>query len=820
MAPLLAGHMPVTADHTVHLSRAHAYCEQLGQGHLRDWSEMWAFGVPLGELYPVLGDLGYCTFATLGAAPPRAYAWTFAAVMFIGLYAQYALARSLISPSYPRLAGLCGVLSALLWASDLGAYREGGWVYTVVFGVWPQSLATSLAWLALLALHRAVQNKRQWRKAAVWVALALLAHPMALLHLGIVGTLWALTQREAGSAARALAPLVIGAGLCAWWWWPMLTHRVFMANYGWLFESTARLTQSLAQGQFTQNMPSLVGYAALLGIGVSLAAQRRWPKLIAACAIVLWLATSRSLFEGLRFELWGSAWTHLQYQRFLISAKPAIFALSAYGVSSLAKLLPRTWARNTNSRERILGIVLVLIGAITLGHHLPQDLSHLATRANKVRWGQWPLKRLGEHYADLDADYARFIDWAQTQATQGETLRFHAKDQRNLHWFMDLPALSGHSVYKSGFTPGDNFRHKPESRHPGLLSLLDLTHELTRVPRDRPLRDNTLRWGRIQVRPLAPAPKHRVQVFNAQGHKTQASGWLTRHAKDHWVLEIPQGQSWPITVALPIAHYARWSVLHRNQSIPTFATPAIGQHAGELPPFQHTPSGRARGQDGSQPTLLSFEASSPGPYEIRYVSSNPMDKLAFLLSVLSVVALVAIKRPPFFKLRLDRLCTAGLGIMLLTLTTTTFKRHREQRSQWLAKFDEPKTRSHRIQPGLIKSNMVIERALIARPREGDPAWLELWSDDWAPSLDLWWSLDDDRAQLKPKPAPRYELRVWLSNDPDRTPDLVHPFAHRPDRHWIRLDTHALAGRTGSLRLEIHSDHKRRTSIAVNASPSR
>jgi uncharacterized membrane protein len=56
--PVPLGVMPLSADHTVHLTRAHLYGEQLAGGHLVGWSPTWFFGFPLGELYPVLGDLG------------------------------------------------------------------------------------------------------------------------------------------------------------------------------------------------------------------------------------------------------------------------------------------------------------------------------------------------------------------------------------------------------------------------------------------------------------------------------------------------------------------------------------------------------------------------------------------------------------------------------------------------------------------------------------------------------------------------------------------------------------------------------------------
>ncbi len=84
--PVPLGHMPLSADHTVHLSRAALWARELSAGHLRGWSPHWAFGVPVGELYPVLGDVLVILprALTLGAAPwPVAYALGFTVAFLI-----------------------------------------------------------------------------------------------------------------------------------------------------------------------------------------------------------------------------------------------------------------------------------------------------------------------------------------------------------------------------------------------------------------------------------------------------------------------------------------------------------------------------------------------------------------------------------------------------------------------------------------------------------------------------------------------------------------------------------------------------------------
>ena len=147
--PVPAGEMPLSADHTVHLSRIAMFADELAAGRVRGWSTTWFFGTPVGELYPVLGDLAIVLLRALsfGALSwPQAYALGFTLVFTVQGWAMLRVGRAL------GLGPLPGLIAALLVLADVGAYREGGWMYTVYFGVWPQALATALTWLGLAEL--------------------------------------------------------------------------------------------------------------------------------------------------------------------------------------------------------------------------------------------------------------------------------------------------------------------------------------------------------------------------------------------------------------------------------------------------------------------------------------------------------------------------------------------------------------------------------------------------------------------------------------------------------------------------------------------
>ena len=45
--PIPLGQMPLSADHTVHLTRTWMWAQELGSGNLRGWSPVWFLGTPV-----------------------------------------------------------------------------------------------------------------------------------------------------------------------------------------------------------------------------------------------------------------------------------------------------------------------------------------------------------------------------------------------------------------------------------------------------------------------------------------------------------------------------------------------------------------------------------------------------------------------------------------------------------------------------------------------------------------------------------------------------------------------------------------------------
>lgn len=784
---------------------------------------MWGFGVPLGDLYPILGDAGYCMLRKLSFGPEAAYAWIFAGVMGLGALTSYSLARRIKIPGYSVWSHRMGCIAAVCWTFDLGASREGGWIYTVILGVWPQVLATSLVWLGLVNLDRSVLEPRYARRAAFLLGAGLLAHPIALLQLVPMVGLWALFVKDARSTATATWAIGLGIGLSAVCWLPMLELRDNMAGYGWVYRSSETLQHRLAGGQWFQRMPTLLGYAAVLGVFASLCARNRWPRFLAAGAVLLWLACSRSLFEGLRFELWSSGFTKLQYQRFIICAKPAIFAMAALGLSLPVVLFEKAWFRKPSSvnegRQRAddckyagTALVVLCLG----GFCYEQDLRVIGRWSYQIRHFQWPLERPFTRSATIESDHRAFLGWAKEQYQAGQRYRFHVIAARHDHNFMDIPALTGHEVYKSGFTPADNFRHKPESRHPALLDRLGLTHELSRVEEDAPPAADARRWGRVQVRPIPWVPP-RTEAVDALGNKLDTAPSFSRSGPMTFRVQISDQTPMPELVQLPVAFYPRWKLRHENGvEVETLATPVLGPWLGPIP---STPPGRWAGNDGRQPTLLSFRPQGPGVYELSYQRWGFSDKLGLWISLLCLVSL-CFKLPSRVRLiEPRRLAAMGwMGVMIAVLVRVGMQWPAHSK-RWSERIEEITVLSGEVEPAIFRSNMALERALVAKVSVKLPARFQIAPLQDTGALDLWWSLGDDRGLHSAPETTVYHVELRAALEGGKTRVLLSQyFRHRPNRHAARVDLSHLKGQIVRLEVRISSNQSHVEEIAWSARP--
>lgn len=841
--PVPRGQMPLSADHTVHLTRIVLTAERLaGYGTLSGWEPTWFFGFPLGELYPQLGDLLIIAIHALGLGAldwPAAYA--------LGFFVVFAV-QGLVLVRVGRLFGVGpwpGLVAAALLLGDAGFTREGGWMYTVYFGVWPQALATSLAWLGLGELARALGwpatgtdfarrgaveapapalARRGTLLAGLCFGAALLAHPIALPTLAIGGLILVLTLvprapiRWQPALARCLLAGLIGALLAAWWWVPMWQHKAWMASYGWLFAPLDSMIGWLVDdGRWAQRMPAAVGYVALAGVVLASVGAGRVARFVALFALVQWLLASNEAFWLLRLDRLSEGFTHIQYQRFLIGAKPGL-----YLCAGLAATIGVGWGRRlVVARERLRWPKLAVVGAAALASSsvaaclwLIED-SRATMTAHEV--GAVQVERVAGD-PSFEADYQAYLQWARARwDARDHDYRIAVRGPRNSHLFMDAPIWTGTPQYKLGFTPGDNFVHKPEAGSPELLAALGVRYivGLDRQTRARP--GEVARFGRIYVRE-SRARTRSIAWLEGGG----ALELVDADLRGGLVRVRVHGVDAGARVVFAIAGYPRWHLSLDGEPLEWFEQPVFGDGPPatlDLRAGGQLRGGKAGGDDGSEPTLIAAElppGTDDAVLELRYEARGGLEWLAELISLITacVLALALVERPrglgryaaavrrvlarveawlvaSFHPLAVSILVPALVGVVYGHWTLAAA---REQ--LWLRGWIEAgHGQVTRAELGPVKTEMLIRPAVIMRPKPGEPAVVEIEVDELPETLTGWVGIDDDQAQTRGRWS-RHHLSIdirWAGDDQSkwfRILDLSVP--HEPERVAFELDCGVLS----------------------------
>ncbi len=844
--PVPAGVMPLSADHTVHLTRAYLYGEQLAGGHLVGWSPTWFFGFPLGELYPVLGDLGVLALRVLSLGLldwPQAYATLFTLVFLTQGWALLRCGRALGWGPIP------GLVAGLLVLADAGAYREGGWNYTVVYGVWPQALATALAYLTFAELALAQtrstaitpvpadsspvpSTSRHLALAALAAAGALLAHPMAIMMLALGAPLYLLTvgmrpavrgerrSHLADTALYLLLALGIGGALAAWWLLPMSAHRGWMASYGWLHASLAEMWRQAAAGHWTQLMPAAVGHTASLGLLIAAVFGRAPLRFFALWTAAHWLLASTDLYWGLRLDWLSSGFQHIQYQRFLTAAKPGLFLLAGAAVGGLVHLALRTWRKSHAPKRRLLLRILAAATFTAATALAAWQLRDTRAVMQRHEVGAVQTERFPGQPA-FAADYAALLAWArEAWDTRDHDYRMAFRADRNAHWFMDAPVTTHTPSYKLGFTPGDNFVHKPESGDPALLRRLGVRFLISTGKSGPPDSVRAARFGTISAFELANGEDlahltHPDPAHPDPAHPDPASGPVTgtvtiEHADlagaGHLRLRVENVTDDTTRLVIHVAGYPRWQLFHQpaeggpEQPVEWFEAPVLGdspiatqaqRRSGELR------GGKALGDDGHEPTLIAAPAHN-GSYELRYQRWTRSDLLGLGLSLLGLIGLGLLLHPrstgllarlrPWTRRLAHPAVIAALVALGLALAVI---RHRSGAAR---EHDLASARLHRGEAiadhtiaGPVKTDMLIFPAVLARPGRSNMSEATFLKIQLGPTLDGWLALDDDDAKQRRRGGHRFTVaaRPAGADAQPWTPLADLPIPHRPDRR--RLD---------------------------------
>lgn len=829
--PVPRGVMPLSADHTVHLTRIWMWAEQLGSGSVRGWDTTWFFGTPVGELYPVLGDLVIVLIRALSLGTldwPQAYAIGFCVVFTAQGWALLRVGKA------TGLGPVPGLVAALLVLADVGAYREGGWTYTVFYGVWPQALSTALTWLSLGELCRAVTTddptirRRTIATASLAMGAALLAHPMAMLSVAIGGPLLVLTLGVGSRAALRNAVAVgllyaaLGIAVAAWWLVPMLLHRGWMASYGWMWLPLSKMIDMASQGQWVQAMPTAVGTTVSLGLVLTAIAGSRPARFFAAFALLCWLLASRDTLWALRLDLLSEGFTHLQYQRFLITAKPGFFLVAGIAVGRIFGWAAAAWRTLPPARGRPVAAALTAT-AIGLCGWMAVD-QRKAAQAKSVlgHVGKIQLDRV-DGQPEFDADYAALLSWLRGQSDDARThgYRTTVLAPRNLHWFMDAPVYAGLPLYKQGFTPGDNFVHKPESGSAAVLDAARVRYVITTGRRGSRSMTEVARFGRIRVLERPNWDQLSIAWTDGPGEVE-----VLEDDPDAGTIRVRVSDAGEGTrLVFGVGGFIRWHLVDDSDAaIPWFEVPVTGE--GPIATIADRRGGalrggKAHGDDGSEPTLLAADVTD-GEYTLRYHASTGLDLLAGLLSLVALGLCIALLwRPATFErpthwvdlvrrrvgpLGHPALVAGALALVVVFAIVRHSRGTTAERGQAFGWLDNGHATAPKMRADFLKTDMLIRPAVVLDRGAKGPTSIVFERVAVGEVLYGWVAIDDDAA--KNKRRGRHRLHVEAVT-PTGGSTMVHSsiVAHRPGRRLLEIDTAAFTGQTIDLRVTVESDGK-------------
>ena len=503
--PLVLLEMPYSADHPVHLTRAwHFITKNLASGQLSGWSDLWFGGWPSGEDYPPLGDYWFAAWYALSLGTlgwEEVYALSFLSMMLASALGVYWFGRQ-------ALGRWEGVLAALFFLSDKGAYREGGWVYTVTWGVWPQVLSTGLCFAALGTAILVVKrpSSKKFAVASLLMGLAFLAHPMALvvfallLPLGLGLTYLMKPELRNGTMALPVGALFLGVGLAAYWFFPFASKGEWMAKYGELWLSLPAMGERWLNGTlFSGTTPALLWLGTLGGV-TGIARGRVGAAFCVAGALAFLLAASRTIFHELDLLSLSSSFGQIQFQRFVIRRNPLCLSWLVMGLSLCFRRSLPTFTQEGHLRA-------------CTGHW---NGARGCNRTIPARGGWEMGGQYGVGNLTLKEDrrhqesYEEFLKWSR-EVFQGDCLDESPMFGRTTTIILQRLRF-GMGFLHMGFTPCTNYIHKADLGTDENYRLLSVRYVVSLEPLRRKSLREMKRFGSLRVYEFADYTPERFSL--------------------------------------------------------------------------------------------------------------------------------------------------------------------------------------------------------------------------------------------------------------------------------------------------------------------
>lgn len=569
--PLPAGVPPISQDHGPHYQSTRILVDRmLPHGRLFGWTDAVGEGVPFGDTYATAVYLltALPHLLTFGAMPLEAsYA--------IGVFAGWLLVAFAIVAWTRRLTrGWLGpFLAGAAFLLDPGGEREGGWLYSMFYAVWPHLVATGLLLWAILLLVRLSEKQTLGRLgAAVLVTgAATWAHPFNLPSLLVTGPLIILVflLSRAGSgeddprrgSAWITVALALAAVVAAGWlsrFMGVAAANVHMGLLPWRTLAKQALAV-LKEGLFDHQ---LMPIRALAVIGTIVMALRRRRMDVITVVVMMGILVVATMQPVLALDL-GIHDQHrlVMYRRFSMTLKPFWYAAAGFGLAVLVEATSQ-WVEQHRPVVSRAHRGLVLVAVAPLLHSFVAATPYLASG---------PVARpLTAKRAGLTSELHALRSYLQAEAKRLGPGRPHliVRDTQGAPAHYDLFATAdvGFNYLPTNRPPALSYKQLNLGVNPDAWRWLGASVIVSPLPRHIAGAPLEARFGRFRVYRLDREPTYPVQL-DSPG-KVKVLEWTATERR----FEV-RGVEHATSLVIGMTPYYKWHAYQGGREIdlhPTF----------------------------------------------------------------------------------------------------------------------------------------------------------------------------------------------------------------------------------------------------------
>jgi len=560
------GRRPVDHDHTVHFFKAWNLWENfIAEGRLRGWSHLWFAGYPAQYLYPIGTDLfvGFVKYATFGALSlGAAYGVAFFLFYLFKALAIYALARV-------SVGAWAGLLAGIFYLGDEGSFRFGGWVYTAVWGVWPQGLSITFGLFAMACLPGILKRRSWWPVIAfgLFLGMALLTHPVQIIHFALVGPVALLAAmlasdvdgKRLSGAFRLSIGYLAGIGIASVWIVPFLSVSEFSEKYGVGWRTLYETGSDLYELHFIDGSWVFATALGVVGLVVLLFSRKTIQTFIGLMTFVLLSASATNILADFNFVELSDSFKFVQWQRISMLLKPFLFIAAGAAIVQVVTLLADRFdtasddERSPVSRWSMAARIFVVLSLV-----LPLSYGFVDT----VRKKQF-LRNLTEvQQRPRRAAIEKFVKWANQEWDDREVpfYRVAAYVSHDDHSFVDVGVRIPMPMYKTGFMPAAIYRHKPKAKSVETFEELNVRYVL--APRKLPARSYELVEDLGQSTYVYELKTWKKDPFVVHGNgEVELVSW----ADEEIVLRAAEGSSGRLQ--LNVSYFDRWRAYRDGEAL-------------------------------------------------------------------------------------------------------------------------------------------------------------------------------------------------------------------------------------------------------------